>query len=342
MNNNDSGTGTPLPDARRENRRLLSAMAVIIVIVAVMAIIGFLFLKPPADIIEGTAEATSVRVSGKLPGRVVDFYVREGDMVRRGDTLVHISSSLAEAKLEQAEGMQSAAEATSSRVDAGTRSQVINSAYQMWQQAKAALTIARKTYDRMESLYTQGVVSEQKRDEARAACEAAEAAEAAAHSQYELAKDGPQAQDRRGAAAMVDVARGGVAEVNALLEDRYLTAPCDGQVDVIFPNQGELVAMGAPIMNILRTDDKWVTFNVREDYLSDLAIGDTIDIMIPALDMLETRATVYYIRDMGTYAVWRATKATGDWDSRTFQVKARPLGPVDNLRPGMTVIYNHD
>lgn len=327
---------------KSENKRLLSAMAVIIVIVAVMAIIGFLFIDKPAEIIEGSAEATSVRVSGKLPGRVVEFFVREGDMVHKGDTLVHIHSSLAEAKLEQAESMQDVAEATNRRVDAGTRSQVIQSAYQMWQQAKAAVSITSKTYDRMQSLYTQGVVSEQKRDEAKAAYDAAIAAEAAAKSQYELAKEGPMSEDRQGAQAMVDVAKGGVAEVNALLEDQYLVAPCDGQIDVIFPNEGELVAMGAPIMNVLKTQDKWVTFNVREDLLKDMAMGDTITVMIPALDKREVKATIYYVRDMGTYAVWRATKTTGDWDSRTFQIKARPVEDVKDLRPGMTVIYKLD
>jgi len=325
---------------KKENRHLMSAMIIVIVIVALMAIIGFLFLSPPPEILEGQADATSVRVSGKLPGRVMEFYVREGDTVQRGDTLVHIHSSLAEAKLEQASAMQSAAEAANRNVDAGTRSQVIQSAYQMWQQARAAVDITRKTYDRMQSLYTQGVVSEQKRDEAKAAYDAAVAAEAAARSQYDLAKEGPRSEDRQGAAALVDAARGGVAEVNALLEDQYLVAPCDGTVDVIYPHEGELIALGAPVMNILRTDDKWLTFNVREEYLADMALGDTLEVMIPALDKRRFKARIYYVRDLGTYAVWRATKATGDWDSRTFQVKARPVEPQADLRPGMTaVIY---
>lgn len=325
---------------KKENRHLMSAMIIVIVIVALMAIIGFLFLSPPPEILEGQADATSVRVSGKLPGRVMEFYVREGDTVQRGDTLVHIHSSLAEAKLEQASAMQSAAEAANRNVDAGTRSQVIQSAYQMWQQARAAVDITRKTYDRMQSLYTQGVVSEQKRDEAKAAYDAAVAAEAAARAQYDLAKEGPRSEDRQGAAALVDAARGGVAEVNALLEDQYLVAPCDGTVDVIYPHEGELIALGAPVMNILRTDDKWLTFNVREEYLADMALGDTLEVMIPALDKRRFKARIYYVRDLGTYAVWRATKATGDWDSRTFQVKARPVELQADLRPGMTaVIY---
>lgn len=324
-------------EEKKENRKLIVALGGVVFVVAALAIIGFLFINKPAEILQGQAEATSVRVSGKLPGRVVEFYVHEGDMVHKGDTLVHIHSSLAEAKLQQARAMETAAQAVDQKVDAGTRSQIIQSAYQVWQQAQAAVGISKKTYDRMQNLFAEGVVSEQKRDEAKAAYDAAVAGAAAAKSQYELAKQGPQSEDKTQAAAMVNVAKGGVAEVESVLEDQYLTAPCDGQVDVIFPNVGELVALGAPIMNVLRIDDKWVTFNVREDKLKDLTMGKEITVNIPALDK-DAKVKIYYIRDLGSYAIWHATKTTGDWDSRTFEIKARPLEDIPDLRPGMTVL----
>lgn len=327
------------PEAKKENRTLMGAFGLIVVVVAAMAIAGFLFLNKPAEIIEGQADATAVRVSGKLPGRVVELYVHEGDMVKAGDTLVHIHSSVAEAKLEQARGMETAAKAMNEKVDAGTRSQIIQSAYEMWQQAQAAVGITKKTYDRLQNLYAEGVMSEQKRDEAKAAYDASVAAAAAAKSQYELAKSGAQKEDKTSALAMVDVAKGGVSEVEALLEDQYLTAPCDGQVDVIYPNEGELVMLSAPIMSILKIDDKWVTFNVREEFLKDLTLGKEIDVMIPALDHKEVKAKIYYVRDLGSYATWHATKTTGDWDTKTFEVKARPVEALPDLRPGMTVIY---
>ncbi len=326
-------------DEKKENTRLMSGLGIIIVIVAVLAIFGFLFMKQPAEIIEGQAEATSVRVSGKLPGRVTEFYVQEGDNVKAGDTLVHIHSSLAEAKMMQAEGMETAAKAMNQKVDAGTRSQIVQGAYDLWQQAKAAVEITQKTYNRMESLFSQGVISEQKRDEAKAAYQAAVAAESAAKSQYSLAKSGAQKEDKVSAEAMVNVARGGVAEVEALLEDQYLVAPCDGQVDVIYPHVGELVSLGAPIMSVLKLDDKWITFNVREELLNDLTMGKKIDVMIPALGEKHIEAEIYYIRDLGSYATWRATKSTGDWDSRTFKIKARPVNDEPDLLPGMSVIY---
>lgn len=327
------------PEAKKENRTLMGAFGQIVVVVAAMAIAGFLFLNKPAEIIEGQADATAVRVSGKLPGRVVELYVHEGDMVKAGDTLVHIHSSVAEAKLEQARGMETAAKAMNEKVDAGTRSQIIQSAYEMWQQAQAAVSITKKTYDRLQNLYSEGVMSEQKRDEAKAAYDASVAAAAAAKSQYELAKSGAQKEDKTSALAMVDVAKGGVSEVEALLEDQYLTAPCDGQVDVIYPNEGELVMLSAPIMSILKIDDKWVTFNVREEFLKDLTLGKEIEVMIPALDHKEVKAKIYYVRDLGSYATWHATKTTGDWDTKTFEVKARPVEALPDLRPGMTAIY---
>lgn len=327
------------PEQKKENRVLISALGLVVIVVAALAIIGFLFINKPAQIIEGQAEATSVRVSGKLPGRVVEFYVQEGDMVKAGDTLVHIHSSIVEAKLQQARSMEEAAQATNRKVDAGTRSQIIQGAYELWQQANAAVTITKKTYDRMETLYREGVMSEQKRDEAKAAYDAATAAAAAAKSQYEMAKQGAQSEDKQVASAMVSAAGAGVSEVEALLEDQYLTAPCDGQVDVIFPHVGELVALGAPIMNVLKIDDKWVTFNVREEYLSDMTLGKEITVMIPALKQKETKVKIYYVRDLGSYATWHATKTTGDWDSKTFEIKARPTEDIPDLRPGMTVIY---
>lgn len=310
----------------------------VIIVVAGLAIVGFLSIKQGPDTIQGQGEATEIRISGKLPGRVVELYAEEGQEVKAGDTLVHIHSSLADARMAQAEGMEAVANAANRKVDSGTRSQIIASAKDVWHQAQAASGIAKKTYDRMENLFAKGVVSEQKRDEARAAYEAARAGEAAAKSQYELAVAGPQKEDRQAAEAMVSVARGGVSEVGALLEDQYLTAPCDGRITVVYPNVSELVALGAPIMS-LQKNDHYAVFNMRENVIGELKEGDRIKVRIPALKNMETEMTVYYIRDLGTYANWQATKSTGDYDARTFELKARPEKKIDNFRPGMSVIY---
>ena len=326
----------------KKERSLVVGLIALIVIIVVLALIGLFLLKPEPQIIQGQAEATQVRVSGKLPGRVVEFMVEEGQHVLAGDTLVHIHSSLVEAKLSQAEAMETVAKAQNKKVDSGTRVELLNSAYDMWQQAQAGLTIAKKTYERMQSLYKKGVVSEQKRDEAEAAYKAMVATESAAKSQYEMAKAGAQAEDKPAAAAMVAAAQGSVAEVESILSDSYLTAPTDGEISDIFPNVGELVSLGAPIMNVLKLDDMWVSFNVREDLLENLTMGAEVQAIIPALENKEVTLKVFYIRDMGSYAVWRATKVTGQYDAKTFQVKARPVEPVDNLRPGMSVLLKRD
>ena len=324
---------------RRETRVLMVSLVLVVLITAAIAIIGLFMLKPPAEVIEGQAEATSVRISGKLPGRVTEIYVKEGDMVKAGDTLIHIHSSLAEAKLLQATEMKKAAAAQNRKVDAGTRSQIVQGARDLVSQAAAAREIAQKTYQRMENLYNEGVMSAQKRDEAKAAYDAAVAGEKAAQSQLSLAESGAQQEDKESAAAMVGVAQGGINEVDAVLEDQYLVAPCDGQIDQLYPEVGELVSLGTPLMSLLKVSDKWVTFNVREDALNDFKLGSKVKVMIPAMDKKETEMEVYYVRDMGTYATWRATKSTGEWDSRTFQVKARPTETLTDLRPGMTVVY---
>lgn len=323
-----------------KDRMLILTIVVVILIIAGLAIFGFLFIKQGPDTVQGQADATEIRISGKLPGRVAEIFVEEGDHVNAGDTLVRIHSALIDARLTQAEAMESAAKATNAKVDAGTRSQLITAAYELLQQAKAAEGIAEKTYERMESLYTKGVISEQKRDEAKAAYQAAAAGVGVAESQYELAKAGAQKQDKEAALAMVDVAKGGVNEVNALLEDQYLTAPCAGEITEIFPNVSELVATGAPIMS-LQKDDHWVVFNVRETLLKDIKTGSVLKVWIPALD-ITTDAKVFYIKDLGTYANWQATKSTGDFDARTFQIKARPTQKIENLRPGMSVILKED
>lgn len=339
--NNQENTRPAVPAAdaaevTAKDRMLILTIVIVLGVISALAVVGFVFIKPGPDTVQGMADAPEIRISGKLPGRVAALYVEEGERVKAGDTLVRIHSTLADARLSQAEAMEDAASAANAKVDAGTRSQIVNAARDLWTQSQAAVSISKKTYDRMEALYAKGVVSEQKRDEAKAAYDAAVAGAAAAKSQYDLALAGAQKEDKRAAAAMVDVAKGSVNEVAALLEDEFLMAPCDGEITVVYPHVSELVATGAPIMS-LQKDDRYVVFNVRENLLKNIKTGSELKIHIPALDV-RTTAKVYYIKDLGTYANWQATKATGDYDARTFQIKARPEKDIENLRPGMSVI----
>ena len=323
---------------RKKDRALLAAIGVFAVAMAMIAILGLVLVQPPKDTTQGQADCDHVRVSGKLPGRVERIFVTEGQMVHRGDTIAKVYSSTADAKLYQAQQMANAAASQTQKVDAGTRSEIKNSAYNVWQQAIAAETIAQKTFQRMQSLYEQGVITEQKRDEAKAAADAASAQVKAAKSQYDMTVNGAQSQDKAASRSMANAARGTVMEVQSLLEDQYLLAPCDGEVAQIYPQEGELVAMGAPVVSLAKMDDMWVSFSVREELLRDLPMGKVINTDIPALGLKDVKMRIYYVHDMGTYAVWQATKAYGQYDSKTFEVKARPETRIENFRPGMSVI----
>ena len=232
-----------------------------------------------------------------------------------------------------------AAEAQHAKALKGAREQEITGAYELWQKAKAGLEIAEKSYNRVRNLYEKGVMSAQKKDEAEANYNAMVATEKAARSQYEMAKEGARKEDKAAAAALVNQASGAVAEVESYVEEEALTSPIDGEIIERFPEVGELVGTGSPILNIADMNDMWVTFSIREDLLAQIRIGNEIHAFVPALGNQDIVLKVYYMKDMGTYAAWKATKSTGQYDAKTFEVRARPLQPIEGLRPGMSVIW---
>ncbi len=323
---------------RKRDKALLAALGVFAFVLAIVALLGILLIHPPKENIQGQVDCETVRVSGKLPGRIVKFYVHEGDYVHKGDTLVSISSKFVDASLNKARSMQRVAEATSQKVDKGVRNEIQEAAGSVVDQAEAAQAIAQKTFDRLDNLYKEGVVTAQKRDEAKAALEVATAAVKTAEANHRLTTSGAQQEDKSVAHNMVEVARGSVEAVESLLEDQVLIAPCDGEVSEIYPHEGELVSLGTPIMSISKLDDLWASFNVREEKLSSLPMDTTVVVTIPALKNKEAKMKVFYIHDMGSYAVWNATKAYGQYDSKTFEVKCRPLQAIEGLRPGMSVL----
>ena len=320
------------------NNMMLAFIATLIVVLLV-ALAGFFLLTPPDEVIMGQAEATTVRVSGKVPGRIESYRFQEGDKVKAGDTLVFLNTPEVKAKLMQAEALKAAAEAQHAKALKGAREQEITGAYELWQKAKAGLEIAEKSYNRVRNLYEKGVMSAQKKDEAEANYNAMVATEKAARSQYEMAKEGARKEDKAAAAALVNQASGAVAEVEEYVEEVALTSPIAGEMIERFPEVGELVGTGAPILNIADMNDMWVTFSIREDLLAQIRIGNEIHAFVPALGIQEIVLKVYYMKDMGTYAAWKATKSTGQYDAKTFEVRARPLQPIEGLRPGMSVIW---
>ncbi len=323
------------------NNMMLAFIAVLVA-VGLVALAGFFLLTPPDEVIMGQAEATTIRISGKVPGRIASYRFNEGDQVKAGDTLVFLSTPEVQAKLMQVEAVKAAAEAQHAKALKGARDQEVTAAYELWQKAQAGLTIAKKSYDRVRNLYEKGVMSAQKKDEAEANYNAMVATEKAARSQYEMAKEGARKEDKAAAAALVNQASGALAEVESYVEESALVAPIDGEISERFPEVGELVGTGAPIMNIADLTDMWVSFSIREDLLSQVKVGNEVKAFVPALDNQEITLKVYYMKDMGTYAAWKATKTNGQYDAKTFEVRARPVQPVEGLRPGMSVIWKHN
>ena len=323
---------------KSQNSNMLLAFLTLTGVIALVAVVGFFMLRKGPEIIQGQAEVDEYRVSSKVPGRILEFRVKEGQTVQKGDTLALLEAPDIAAKMEQARAAEAAAQAQNEKAIKGARQEQIQAAYEMWQKAQAAVEIAEKSYKRVKNLFDQGVMPAQKLDEVTAQRNAAIATEKAAKAQYTMAKNGAEREDKLAAAALVDRSKGAVAEVESYLKETFLIAQAGGEVSEIFPKVGELVGTGAPIMNIAILKDMWVTFNVREDLLKNLTMGAEFDAIVPALDNKTIRLKVDYMKDLGTYAAWKATKTTGQFDLKTFEVRARPLEKVEGLRPGMSVI----
>ena len=319
---------------------LLIPILIVVAVILLVAGGSYFAFREQTETIQGQADVTEYRISTKVPSRVLEIRVKEGDYVHKGDTLVLLDAPEVDAKLQQARAAEAAAAAQDRKALRGARQEQIQGAYEMWQKAKVGVDIAEKTYQRVKNLFDQGVIAAQKLDEATAQRDAAIATEKAAKSQYDMAKNGAQQEDKDAARALVERARGAISEVNAYVGETVLIAPRDGEVTDIFPVVGELVGSGAPIMNIAEMNDLWVTFNVREDHLSHFKQGATIEATIPALGKENVKMTVFHMKDLGSYATWKATKTTGQFDMKTFEVKVRPDQPIEGLRPGMSVLLN--
>lgn len=323
--------------AKTQHNNILLAVAGFTLVVLIVGIIGYFTLDRTPEIIQGEMDADEYRVSSKLPGRIVKILVKEGDYVHVGDTLAILETPEVDAQQKVAEATAGASSALSDLTSAPTRHETVESAYQVYQQAIATAEIAQKTYARTEKLFNEGVTTAQRRDEAKASYDAAQAAVKMTKSQWELAKNGAREEEKRAARKQAEAAKSAVNVVSSLIKENVQIATQEGIVTDIYPKVGELVGMGSPIMTVELIGDMWGTFNVREDQLKGKKVGDTFKAFIPAFNK-NVDMKIYNIKDEGTYAVWKATKTTGQYDLKTFEVKARPIQKIDGLRPGMSLI----
>jgi HlyD family secretion protein len=294
--------------------------------------------RPQAIILQGQIEAQEYSISSKVPGRIDRLLVRKGDHVEAGQLVFSINSPEIRAKLTQAQGTQEAAMALAEAADAGSRSQEIEVTRDNWQTARAAEDLAKKTFDRMDALFEEGVISEQRRDEAFALFQAAQYTEKAAYQLYSLAREGARSEVVAASKGEAKAASGLVAEVEAAEDDTEVRTPYSGEVATVFLHAGELAPQGFPVVTVVDLADAWAVFQVREDFLRHVSLGMEVDISIPALGDGTYSFSVSHISVMGDFATWRATSASEGYDLKTFEVEARPVNQIDGLRIGMTTL----
>ena len=320
------------------NKILFVIFNIILLIILILSILGIFLMREKDIVLQGQIEVEEYNISGLLPGRIENIYVKKGSTVNKGDTLVHIISQEVIAEYEAQKALENAASLQSDKIDSGSRKELISIAKELWDGTKADLKLAKTTYNRIKVLYEDSIVSKQRRDEAEAIYKSALAAERAAYYQYQIAVDGAQKQDKESARAMATAAQNNSEVVKALLNDSRLTSPISGEVASISLNNGELTSIGTNIMTILDIDNPYLVLNVREDLLPHFKMNETIMCDIPALALEEVSFTINYISPLGSFATWKATKETGGYDLRTFEIQAVPTTKVYGLRPGMSVL----
>ncbi len=321
-------------------RTILEPLIGLLVLIGIVWGLTVYLQEPEVQFIQGEVDATQVNLAVKIAGRVAEVFVKEGETVEKGTSLLQLDSPEITARLRQVSSAREAASARKDKADAGARSQEVDAAMNLWIQAREAAELAEKTYRRINRLYADGIVPGQRRDEAEARWKSAEAASAAARSQYDMALEGTRQEDRQAASAMFDQARGAVTEAETYLDETRLKTPLSGEVIHLLANPGEVVNAGYPVVTILDLEDIWVTFNIREDHLAGMAMGRVFPVSIPALGDRTFQVEISYISPLGEYATWRSTSASGGFDLKTFEIRARPLDSIKGLRPGMSVLVS--
>ena len=321
--------------------KVIVVLALFVLIIMGISQLQQFATQPREQFLQGQMEARRVLVSGKVPGRIEKLLVHEGDMVYKDSLVAVISSPEIEAKKIQAQGALGAARAQASKARNGARSEDITALKAMADRAQEAATLAKNTYNRVQKLYNDGVLPLQKRDEAETQMKASQSAADAARAQYNQAVAGARSEDKAAANALVLQAKGANAEVDAYLEETKIRTPITGEVSLKLAEEGEVVGSGMPIIAVTDLNDSWAVFHLREDYLKNVFKGKKFYLQVPALDKT-VEMEVSYIASVGDYATWRSSKESGGFDLKTFEVRMRPTHKVENLRPGMSVLFPVD
>lgn len=319
----------------------------LIMLLAVVAGVGIFVIWgiwkaafPPIPPFQGQMEGRVISVSSKVPGRVAEILVDAGDNVAKGQVVARMHLPEVEAKLSQAKAQDEAAAARERMVDEGLRPEEKKAAKAEWERAVAGADLAKKTFERIDALFQEGLVSRERHDEAKARMLATADQAAAAKQVYDLALAGSREQQKAIASAESGEAAAGVSEAASLAENIELRAPHAGQVDKVILVSGEMAGAGFPVMTIVNLEDQWATFNIREESLPGITIGHVLKARVPAIGRENIDYKVYYISPRASYATWRSTREDSGYDMKTFEVRARPVEKIEGLRPGMTVLVD--
>ena len=301
---------------------------IIFIIALSLAIFGciYAFIKTNSLILQGEVDVKTVDLSSKIAGRVKTINYKKGDRIKKGDVIISLDIPEITAKASQVDASLELALAQQEKINNGAR-------IEQKAIAKSHRDLAKKTDDWMYRLHSQGVIPTQNLDEARAKYQAAE-------ENYVMLAEGGRIEDRKFAAANVKKAIGATQEVQSYIKENQVVSPINGIITEINVEEGELVGAGYPIVSIVDDTDYWMVFNLREDLLSKIKNGTEFNVNVPALGKKTIRVKVNYISVMGNFANYRATKAKGDFDMKTFEVHAVPIEPINDLRAGMSVIFD--
>lgn len=336
--NTPSNQETQPTEPPKKSKAKIIGLIVLILLLGLIAFGLWKAYQPQAIELQGRVEAETVHISTKVPSRIEEFYVTEGQSIKKGQALVRFVSPELEAKKEQAQAALQSATAFHSTIYRGAQQENIDTLYANWQAMKTQAELAATTYKRGENLYQQGVISRQRRDEMLAAKTSAREAAEAAYQQYARAKRGSTEQQKSTADAQVAMAQAAVKEANALTEETKLYSPTDGTVSKTYGKPTELVATGVPVVSIIEDHDLWISLNVREDMYSSVYKTKTLEGYIPALD----RKTTFKVKSIdaeGDFATIKTTRQTGGYDIRSFKFHLVPEQSIPDLKVGMSVLF---
>ena len=324
----------------KNSKVIKSAVSTIIILILVL--IGIWFIsKPKTTILQGRVEAKEIYLSSKLPTRLKSIEVKEGASVTKGQLIATLESPEIDAKELQALAAKDAANAQKNKARNGARKEEINAYKSLYEKATAGANVMVKSYERIENLFNDGVVSEQQKDEVFAKKEAALNDQKAAYNKYQLALKGARSEDIEAASALVRKAEGALSELESYKNERFIISPIDAEVLDFLPEEGELIGAGYPVAHLVDLSNSYAIVNVKETNLYNFKKGSEFKATVPALENKEITFQIYYVAALGDYATWNATKSTGDFDIRTFEIKATPKNPETELRPGMSILIDY-